>query len=86
MVVLIFLCFILGIGVLSTWLNHSLLSRRFTEKETALVYGLSSLLSIATPFIFGIISDKTAQPKKASSNYILLQLLLNPFLNPIYVY
>jgi len=55
-----------GLGVLSTWLNHSLLTKRFTERETALAYGLAALLSIPVPFIFGLISDKSAQPKKVT--------------------
>lgn len=55
---------ILGIGVLVTWLNHLEISRRFSEKECLLVYGLSSLLSAFTPFVFGLISDKSGQPKR----------------------
>jgi len=56
-----------GIGTIATWLNHTQISLRFTEKESLLIYGLSSLFSVATPIVFGLFSDKTAQPKKAST-------------------
>ncbi|CAG7665723.1 unnamed protein product [Allacma fusca] len=67
-----------GIGVIVTWLNHLQISRRLSEKECLLAYGISSILSIFTPFVFGLISDKSAQPKKVLAVCFLLAGIFYP--------
>lgn len=75
--------YFLGIGLICTWMNHTQVSSRFSEKETLLIYGISSLLSLATPIIFGLCSDKSAQPKKASCYYLIWKNAFVEFLQQI---